>query len=420
MKPGGKRIAILGAGPAGLTIARLLMEQSDHSVTLYEKSHRVGGKSLSVRQGEDLIEFGTCYTIMSHRRVMKWMREQGITIQQIVPHKIDGVPARDFFNSGPGAPLAIQGISYVRARRKLLKALEADTPPQKALEEAATPAVDWLRARKLGKIEKMMMRTVTGMGYGDLKTVPIVHAMRWVDMDLILSGTLNKIYMPVEGWGEFWERLAKPMDVRLETHVRHIDRSGDRHLVVLDDGTEEKFDALICAMPVDRFSALLEPTEAERIVGDAIHWGGYATTLISSEDWFQEQIEYYSETCLPGVEPGLMMSARREGYDAGLGGHLYIANQLPGDYTGPELVEILREEVTRRGGTINAVIQQEIWEYFAEYDPDAIRKGLIARMRQMQGERRTWYTGATFSHESVANICIHNEALVPDMLKALG
>ena len=56
----------------------------------------------------------------------------------------------------------------------------------------------------------------------------------------------------------------------------------------------------------------------------------------------------------------------------------------------------------KRGGSINAVIQQEIWEYFAEYDPDAIRKGLIARMRQMQGERKTWYTGSTFSHESVA------------------
>ena len=419
MKPGGKRIAILGAGPAGLTFARLLMEQSAHSVTLFEKSHRVGGKSLSVRQGEDLIEFGTCYTIMSHRRVMEWMREEGITIQQIVPHKIDGIPARDFFNSGSGAPLAIQGIRYVIARRNLLKKLESDTPAQAALDEAATPAVEWLRARNLGKIEKMMMRTVTGMGYGDLQTVPILHAMRWVDMDLILSGTLNKIYMPAEGWSEFWERLAQNMDVRLEAHVRHIERSAKGHRIVLADGTEESFDALICAMPVDRFSALLEPTESERIVGDAIHWGGFATTLISSEDWFEEQIEYYSETCLPGVEPGLLMSARREGYDAGLGGHLYIANQLPGDYTGPELVEILREEVTKRGASINAVIQQEVWEYFPEYAADAIRKGLVARMRQMQGERGTWYTGATFSHESVANICIHNEALVPKLLAAL-
>ena len=420
MKPGGKRIAILGAGPAGLTFARLLAEQSDHSVTLFEKTHRVGGKSLSVRQGEDLIEFGTCYTIMSHRRVMAWMREQGITIQQIVPHKIDGIPARDFFNSGPGGPLALQGIRYVLARRKLLKALESDTPPQKVLDEAATPAVDWLRARNLGKIEKMMMRTVTGMGYGDLKTVPILHAMRWVDMDLILSGTLNRIYMPVEGWSEFWERLAAGMDVRLETQVRFIERTDDGHKIVLSDGTEETFDALVCAMPVDRFAAMMTPTESERIVGDSIHWGSFATTLISSEDWFQEQIEYYSETCVPGAEAGLLMSARREGYDAGLGGHLYIANQLPGIYTGPELIEILREEVMKRGGTINAVIQQEIWEYFAEYQPDAIRNGLIARMRRMQGEKNTWYTGASFSHESVANISIHNEAVVPQMLKALG
>lgn len=421
MKQGAKRVAIIGAGPAGLSMAKLIADRSTHAVTLYEKEPRVGGKSLSILQGEDLIEFGTCYAVQSHKVVMGWMRNQDITLQQIPPHNIDGAPAKAFFNSGSGGPLALQGVQYLLARKRLVERLQSDAPSRATLEEAAMPAVDWLRRRGLGKIEKLLQRVVTGLGYGDLADVPMVHVIRWVDFDLIVSGVFNRVFMPVEGWSEFWQRLAEPMDVRLEADIRSIYRGKDGHSVSLSDGSEKTFDAIICAIPVDQFNRLVSPTESERVVADAVEWNGFATTLISSQDWFTEDhIQFYSDSTLPGAPPGQLLSARREGHDEGLGGHLYIANQLVGDYSGPELREILEEEIHKRDATINAVIQQQIWQYFPHYKPQAIREGLLARMRHMQGEQNTWYTGASFSHEAVSNITKHNETIIGDLLKALN
>ena len=40
-------------------------------------------------------------------------------------------------------------------------------------------------------------------------------------------------------------------------------------------------------------------------------------------------------------------------------------------------------------------------------------------MQEMQGRRRTWYSGSTFSHEAVSNIVSFNEALTARMVPPL-
>ena len=51
--PGGKKVAILGAGLSGLTVAYEL-ERAGYDVTIIEASRRIGGRHLTLRHGEKL------------------------------------------------------------------------------------------------------------------------------------------------------------------------------------------------------------------------------------------------------------------------------------------------------------------------------------------------------------------------------
>jgi hypothetical protein len=65
------------------------------------------------------------------------------------------------------------------------------------------------------------------------------------------------------------------------------------------------------------------------------------------------------------------------------------------------------------------VVNVKNWRYFPHLDLRAIESGLLGRMRAMQGQNQSWYSGASFSHESVANITRFNKALTPQLLTRL-
>jgi monoamine oxidase len=55
--PSGKKVAVLGAGIAGLTVAYEL-ERAGYDVTIIEASRRIGGRNLTVRHGDRIDEMG--------------------------------------------------------------------------------------------------------------------------------------------------------------------------------------------------------------------------------------------------------------------------------------------------------------------------------------------------------------------------
>ena len=407
----------MGAGAGGLTLAKYLSTYPNVEVELFEKDNRVGGRCLSEPVDGHIVEYGTCYAIRAHRDALKWMKELNLKTRRITKQKMDGAKLMDFVKSGTGPAFLYQAAKYVWLRRRLMKGVDAGDV--EALAEASKSILQWLSENNLGKVERLMYRVVTVLGYGFLNEVSTLQAMRWVDFDMFVTGLLDFTFMPVLGWQHFWNKLAEGMTVYLEHQAIRIDRSDpSRPTVSFADGTATSFDVLVSSLPVHEFAKIADATELEREVAASVNWGGYAMSLMSARDWFKdEDIQTWSDTSGRVNEYGRVFVARRETESLDFNGMLYAIGQRVGDYSGSELEEILISETTARGAVEPKLIRQKVWSYFPEYDRDAVKAGLPVKMKAMQGHSNVYFTGAMFSHEAVSSICKFNRPLADQIAR---
>lgn len=407
-----KDIAIIGGGPAGLSLAKFLSNRDFAQVTVYEAKDTVGGKSESFYHGDAVVELGTCYATLYDKTTKSWMKELNIKLIRNGTSNYDGADFMDFVRKGDGEHFYLQALKFVAGGNNLRRRLATKSPTQETLAEAAMPILDWVRERGLFKMERFLYRALTGMGYGFVHETPTVQAHRWCGFPLLLSGAINQLHAPDIGWSEFWRRLAEPFDLDLGKPVVRIERIAEKTIVSTEKGSKQ-FDHVINTIPMDVFVDILEnPSEQEILVAESVHWQSYATTLLAVENWFDDiHTRGWSEGTSPGAAYGKLIAARKEAYEPDIGGQLYVTGQLSKDLKKNELVEILRDAIVKDGANITNIIEQRVWRYFPMYDKGAIEAGLLQTMREMQGQNNTWYSGSTFAFEAVGPIVNFNEGL---------
>jgi len=413
------KIAVIGGGPGGLSAAQFIRE-AGHQAVVFEKDNRIGGKSFSFSTGDAFNEMGTCYTTRQHVIVKRWMKQNGIHLRRLGEARYDDAPVVDYVKKGAGPPLALQALRFVTEAGRLRRRI-AEAPSDPAVLTEASMTVDaWLARLDLPKLDLAMHRILPAQGYGYAKEVTIGQTVQWCDFDLLISGVLNDMHMPVEGWSEFWNRFAKRFDVRLEARIEQIERRDNSVIVVSGDGSE-RFDALVSTLPMDEFARLTDLLPAEQAILDGVEWQNYTTTLVSSKNWFTgAQVHGYSRACKDPSLRGAMLGSRREGDVMENGARLYVTGQFSNGLTAPELREILLADIERLGVKVETVIYARTWKYFPQYRVGAVADGLFTAMREAQGGKRTWFSGATFSHELISSVVERSRLSVKDMLKRVG
>jgi hypothetical protein len=424
-------IAVVGGGPAGLSLSKLLKEHGFQTVTVFEAADRVGGKSYSIRRGGAIHDMGTCYTTLSYFTVHRWMREHRVSLRALGKQVMDGSPFMKFLREGEGGSILREGPRFIQEWGKTTRAFAAGGDAPEIRAEMAAPITDWLDAKGLKRMRRFMLRAFTSIGYGALEDISTIQALRWATPRLLVTGLLAQLKMPLPGWQGFWERLADGLDVRLVEPVKGIERD-DAGVAVTTPSGEHRFDQLVVAVPIDDLPGVMTLTEDERFIADSVRWNTYVTTLCRVGGWFQDwSVEAYSAPLVPDAKAGALLSARRalgpgvrstDLYVAGQYGHT-LKTDARGFYDGalgPEgLARELRSEIEARGGRFGGVLCQKAWKYFPRYQPEAVREGLIPKLSAVQGRRRTWFTGATFSFETVGNISEFNVELAQQMARAL-
>lgn len=413
------KIAVIGGGPGGLSAAQFLQE-AGHQAVVFEKESRIGGKSFSFTSGDGLSEMGTCYTTRQHVIVKRWMRAHGVTLKRLGEARYDDAPVVDYVKNGPGAPLIVQALKFVTEAGRLRKQIVASPSDKTVLAESAMTVDDWLARLKLPKLDLAMHRILPAQGYGYAKEVTIGQTVQWCDFDLLISGVLNDMQMPVEGWSEFWNRFATRFNVRLEARIEQIDRR-ESEVTIVSGGVHETFDALISTIPMDEFAKLTTLLPAEQAVLQGVEWQNYTTTLVASKNWFKAaQVHGYSRACKDPSLRGAILGARREGSVLEDGAHLYVTGQFSNSLTPPELREILMSDLQRMGVQVDTVIFAKTWRYFPQYRIDAVADGLFTALREAQGGKRSWFSGATFSHELVSSVVGRSQASVGDLVRRVA
>lgn len=412
------KIAVIGGGPGGLSAAQFIQE-AGHQAVVFERDNRIGGKSFSFGNGDAFNEMGTCYTTRQHVIVKRWMRQHGIRLKRLGEARYDDAPVVEYVKKGAGPPLAVQALKFVTEAGKLRRKI-AEAPGDAAVKAEAAMTVDaWLARLDLPKLDLAMHRILPAQGYGYAAEVTIGQTVQWCDFDLLISGVLNDMHMPVEGWSEFWNRFAKRFDLRLDSRIEQLERSNDGVSVVAG-GERERFDAMVSTVAMDEFVRLTELLPAERAVLHGVEWQNYTTTLVSSKNWFKgAQVHGYSRACKDPALRGAMLGSRREGDVMEDGAALYVTGQFSNALTPPELREVLLADIAGLGVKAD-VIYARTWKYFPQYRVDAVADGLFTAMREAQGGKRTWFSGATFSHELVSSVVERSRLSVKDLVKRLG
>lgn len=411
------RLGIIGAGPAGLSLAKLAQESGKFIPTVLECEDVVGGKSWSLNYGDIVAELGTCYTTRAHRLAKRWMRELGHDLRPLGRQKFDGFEFVDYVKDGPGAPFVLQCLKYLYCRRALLRAIDRKTNKSITNKQAAMPVGEWLNSHNLPKMRKFMHRALSSLGYGYVDTTPTIQALRWCSLDLLLTGLLDQLELPVQGWSKFWTDLAETMDVKTGVTITSVKRSSTGATIQTTEETMA-FDAIAICIAPDAANRFLEPTEQETFIANSLEYQDFFSTIVVSDDWFDSwETEGYSDACRSSKDKGRLVAVRRDGYSRSLGGQIYFTGQIPGRYTNAELSELLKHEVSTRGGTVSTELIHKRWKYFPQYKSQAILDGLLETMTNVQGKNSTWYSGSAFSHESVANVCDFNKVLLKQMEK---
>lgn len=407
-------VAIIGAGPAGLSLAKFLHEKGVSYVVL-EKEADIGGKSFSFIYQDRVIELGTCYTTLNHHQTKKWMKELDIELVHLGRALFDGRSPVKYAKQGSGAPLYTQALRYSWLTQRLKKGILNSDPA--AIREGSLSTKDWLEKNGLHKIALAMHRLQTVQGYGYIDDTSIAQTLLWCDLRYVLTGLLNAIHMPKEGWSEFWRRLAAPLNVVTDTRITNIERD-QQGVDITANGASERYKYLVSTIPIDDFGKICPLSDTERQICDATKWRKYTTSLISSPDWFSDvRVQAFSSAMIDESKMGELFGGRLEGKSEEMGGHLYVTGQYHYGLSNSELQELLYHGARAHGFTIGSIIKQCTYKYGPIYDKEAISNGLLDKLRSVQGQNNTYHGGAGFSHELISSVVSHSKSLarlIPD------
>lgn len=435
----GRRVCIIGSGPAGMGAAVTLNDMGYDVTVLEVRKDHLGGKCYTRTVCEQPLDVGAIYVLPNYPSVARFAQRAGLSLRPAAPFQHLGVNGQYRPFGTPPQPISFWSklFEYARLGGELLHALplltrplgEADQQRPELVRNLSLPFREWVKEHRLHYFSEVAYPLMRSFGFGyEEQDIPAVYILKALGFfakggnPLRLWNVAGISLCHVDmGYGELWTRLARGLEVRREVKFREregkpaIERSEDGGVVHTANGDIE-FDRLLIACPLERILPLLDASSEEQALfsKDTIHtfpvWQATVQVKGVADAVLLDGNQPYTQLGKP------MIFLRYSGSNACRCGactwFYFFGYTRPGQETA-DIAKSVEQAVTDVGGRTEGAVQVNRWAgYFPHYASREVASGYHARLESLQGQRSTWYAGELLSGIGVEATSAYSQRLV--------
>ncbi|MEO5728460.1 MAG: FAD-dependent oxidoreductase, partial [Byssovorax sp.] len=392
-----ERIAILGGGISGLTVAHELRKRGFQNVVVFEQADSVGGKADTIEVDGRRYNLGA-HLCNGHLGVAELCRDAGVGLVRERSYTLWDIDENRPIRRRYGHFAEIE-----KFQRFLEAHPEIDSDPGFAATEGwMYPAMaPWLEAHDLVELGEQVGAFYTGAGYGFMdQDVPAAFFMKFA------RHMTNDGWTPQGGYKNLLQRVAEGIEVRCGAEVTRVERGhagapeGAVRVAWRADGAShsEAFDKLVLTGPLEHAGRYLDATPDESALFSRIRSLDYYTVVatLTIEDPHPVGLSIVEKHTSSAAYTGHVTAFARMHEDARVY-HFWCYGRP--DQTREDILEIVRADARRMGGEIATVHAFRKWAYFPHVSPHDMAMGFYRRLEAMQGAAATYYAGSLLAFE---------------------
>jgi protoporphyrinogen oxidase len=408
-------VAIVGAGASGLTAAHYLKEQG-HSVTIFEKNDRVGGKVYSFKIDDTKIELGALLVTQEFTTINSLVRIYGPQTQ-ILPSKILFLDEENHWRNFKGYS-AIGPVGTLIQYEKLLKMYkrfpELDTPHLVSTihPDLFLPLNKFAKKYGFDEVLPPFVMSLSASGYLYPEVIPAYYALKLIKTiaPVGLEGYLENLkphsspYIKglryfKNGYSELWENMASHFDVRLNEEVLSIEAGK----LVTTKGSYQ-FDKVIVStdIPTAR-SIIMKPSRELNVLADNLTNHRFLISIIKTKDLTDR--DHHSFFFYPN------MTVSRVNHIQSMvnfwnNDELYVTYQsLDDKISWEEAEKILSRDISDTLGIKNFEILKKVeWPYFHHLPVGKFTEEVAMALKNLQGQDGIYFVGESLNFEATESV----------------
>jgi len=407
------KIAVIGGGLSGLSIAEGLQNKGYKNVTLFEKEERIGGKLHSIWYKGKSYELGAIFGLPSYTNLRKLMKRLNI--------KVDGPKlSRTNYNADgqkimPIPKEDLEGFLYELER--LPKVLNLYKSLENAYIENIEPPLmlpfsEWCDIHGFKILKTIYTHYFTIFGLGNLDEVPALYVLRIMNYNHLMSFMkIPEFYTWNGGVSTLAKHLGREIkDIRLGQKVIDISLSSRKSLWVQTQFERLEFDKVIITTPLDQFSHLHFWDKDMKKYLNSIKYQDFNV--------YAFVVENVPKGCGCILEN---LSTSRQGHITIWDSRwdinqkegmviLYAYNPPSDSKTSP--LDYIKDDLYRLGVENPRLYQAKRWKHCPYVDTPTLQNGFYDKLESIQGENNIFLAGEIMSALSIENTIWYSKDLL--------